>query len=99
MPPQLALTNHGEMAGALVVDRLLVVAEMEETRLAEQLRDLGDQIGADPVVVRRRNHAVVFLEPRVVPCREVELGNEFYAHLRKTPLFPLQTFLAPGSLG
>ena len=80
MPPEFPLA-HGAIGVFVLVSRsLLVVAEMEEARLVEHLAHVADHVCAHSVVFRRRDHAPVFLEPRIVRGGEVELRDRLQAH-------------------
>ena len=80
MPPEFPLA-HGAIGVFVLVSRsLLVVAEMEEARLVEYLAHVADHVGAHSVVFRRRDHASIFLEPRIVRSGEVELRDRLQAH-------------------
>ena len=98
MPPQLALAADGEQMPALVAGRLLVVAEVEEARMVEDLHRVLDQVLAHLVVLFRRDHPVVVLEPGVVARREVHLRDHLEPHAAQAGQLGAQTLHAPAAL-
>ena len=98
VPPEVALPYGGERVPALKSRGLLVEAEMHESRMVEDLDRIADEIGADAVVLRRGNHAVVVLEPDVVRCREVQFRNHFETHSAQAVEFGPQLLRRPAAL-
>ena len=76
----------------------LIVADVEESRLAEKLRHFAYQVAAYTVVFRRGYHSVVFPEPDVVRGGKVELGNRLQPHATKTRKLRCKFILAPCTL-
>lgn len=82
IPPEFALA-HGDVqatAGIVLMPGcLLVETYVHETGITEYLGDILDEILAHPVVRRRREHAAIMLQPSVVRCGEIELGDHLDA--------------------
>ena len=81
--PELALAQNDIVERLLVSIRLFVVPEMEESGAIEDFRYLLDEVGADFVVGRGREHLGVLAEPVVVAGGEIQLGNRLepeFAH-------------------
>ena len=86
--PELALTNHDIFERRLMPVRLFVVAQVEEPRPVEDLDDFLNELRADFIVRRRRDHLCVVAEPEVVARREVQFRNRLQTHLAQ----PLELF-------
>ena len=102
VPPQLALADDRQLERALVSGRLLVVAEVEETRRlavhAEDVDHVLDHIGAHLVVLLRGHHPLVVLQPRVVAGGEVHLGDDLQPHRAQAGQLLLELLDAPRAL-
>ena len=81
-----------------IAHAFLVPAKMEETRRAEDLRRVTDDILHDLVVRRRGDHAMVDLEPLVMRGGEVELRDRLQPHLAELLKLGLHPVRRPASL-
>ncbi|MCX7009446.1 MAG: hypothetical protein NTY53_19755 [Kiritimatiellaeota bacterium] len=84
MPPEFVLAHHGVGILRLVLGGFLVVAKVEEARPIEQLDDLGDQLAAHAVILRRRDHVLIDTQPGVVCGGEVQLRNRLQPEIAAT---------------
>ena len=66
MPPHFALTHGAVQVAPLMRLRLLIVAEMQEARTVEDFAHILYNIGANLVIVRCGDHAMILLEPCVM---------------------------------
>ena len=57
MPPEFSLTDHDVIVGPLMSGGLFIVAEVEETRMIEDLTDFLDQLCADGIVLLCGDHS------------------------------------------
>ena len=83
---------------ALVAGRLLVIPKMEVAGIVKHFGDILDDILAHLIVLLGGDHPVVVLEPRVVACGEVELGNHLKPHSAQTGELLAEPLHAPGPL-
>ena len=79
MPPELALTRGGVAMCPHLLHGLLVKADVEETGASEDLAGVADHVLTDAVIVRRRNHPMIFAQPGIVAGGEVQLGDDLDA--------------------
>jgi len=96
VPPEFSLTDHDVIVGPLMSGGLFIVAEVEETRMIEDLTDFLDQLGTDGIVFLRGDHSRVVAEPCVVARRKIQLRDRLQSHAAQSGEFLSEFFDAPG---
>ena len=91
------LTDDGIVIILLNAPGLLVHTQMEMLG-SKRLTDLTDKIGADIAVLLGGKNIGILLQPDVVTCREVQLGDGLKTHRAQTRHLFGHLVLGPGAL-
>ena len=80
-----------------MADGLFVVSDVEEARMPEDFRRIGDHLGAHPVIWGGRHHVTIVLHPAVVGVGKVEFGDDFHAQRIQAADFVAHLLDAPAA--